>query len=275
MIRLQTQTIAIGSHHYHCCFCGSVTSPPLVFLHGFLGSGADFESIMRALSDSFYCIAVDLPGHGQTATFTDDFGMEAIAASIIVLVETLNLKPCHLLGYSMGGRLALYLGIHFPEYFRTLLLESASPGLDTEKARCDRRQQDERLAQRLEQEDFTEFLHRWYRLPLFQSLAQHPRYEAMFQRRLKNHPHSLARSLRGMGAGSQPSLWRELTELKQPTLLLIGEYDTKFIEIAQSMTDQSHKISRVMLPEAGHTLHLENESAFLKAIQDFMDTIPP
>ncbi|MCL4217653.1 MAG: alpha/beta fold hydrolase [Candidatus Hydrogenedentes bacterium] len=88
---------------------GEHSLPAVVFLHGFMGSAGDWEDIIAPLSDEFYCVAVDLPGHGRTRV--DDpagISMESAAASLIDLVDELNLDHFSVAGYSMGGRLALY-----------------------------------------------------------------------------------------------------------------------------------------------------------------------
>ena len=211
----------------------------------------------------------DLPGHGKTAVLGDEtyYRMEAIAASLIQVMDMLAIAPCHLLGYSMGGRLALYLAIHYPQYFQSVILESASPGLKTEQERRDRRQRDHAIAQRLEQENFESFLDWWYGLPLFQTLRAHPTYQEMLARRRHNNPSEVARSLRQMSTGQQPSLWTKLTDLAAPCFWIIGGEDKKFIRIAQQAQAHHPKIQLHCLKSIGHNVHQEAPNDFVSLIQ--------
>ena len=92
--------------------------------------------------------------------------MEDTAGALLRRLDVLGIETCRLVGYSMGGRLALYLALEFPDRFGSVVLESASPGLDAARA-IERRVDDERLACRLEElggdvEAFRDFLEQWY-----------------------------------------------------------------------------------------------------------------
>ena len=159
---------------------------------------------MAALEDRFYCIAMDLPGHGSSLDLPpDDYTTEGTARKVLDALGELAVERPTLVGYSMGGRLALYLALRHPARCAGLFLESASPGLEKPEDRQVRRESDETKARRLESEDFVDFLKDWYRQPLFASVA---RDEELLRRtieaRLQNDPVELARSLRGIGTGS-------------------------------------------------------------------------
>ncbi|MGB3493797.1 MAG: 2-succinyl-6-hydroxy-2,4-cyclohexadiene-1-carboxylate synthase [Elainellaceae cyanobacterium] len=255
--------------------------PPLVFLHGFMGSSEDWLEVMQRLGDRHRCIAVDLPGHGQTqvlhgSTNPDHpaFQMALTTQALVKLLDQLAIPICDLVGYSMGGRLALYLAIHYPHRVRRLVLESASPGLATEQERQARRQHDEHLAQRLETEDFEAFLEGWYRQPLFARLRHHPNFDSLWQRRLRNRPLDLGRSLRQMGTGQQPSLWNTIQHHSQATLLLAGEADTKFRAIATQMSHHCPAMTSTVIPNCGHTVHAEQPDAFTRQVKEFLRAEP-
>ena len=96
---------------------GDRRNKPILFLHGFMGNGADFYPVVEELAE-FCCLLVDLPGHGLTqVNGNEHYQMPQVALSLISLLEKLDINSCLLTGYSMGGRLALYLIIYFPEYF--------------------------------------------------------------------------------------------------------------------------------------------------------------
>lgn len=252
---------------------GSSKNSPLLLLHGFMGSGQDFQNILNQITQSFYCFLPDLPGHGNTGYIQPDdcYTMEKTAHQIIEFIQTQSLKSVGLVGYSMGGRLALYLGVKFPQYFSKIMLESSSPGLQTEPERQQRREKDETLAQQLENQPFETFLTRWYHNPLFESLRSHPQFSTMYNRRLQNSPPLLAKSLRYLGTGVQPSLWEDLPSLQTPLLLLVGEKDPKFCQINQKIAQLCPVAQLQVIKNCGHNIHLENQDAWVATVQQFFN----
>ena len=125
-------------------------------------------------------------------------------------------------------------------------------------------------AARLEHDEFEAFLDDWYRQPLFAPLARDETLlRSTVEARRENDPVELARSLRGMGTGSQPSLWKELPGSKVPTLAVTGELDEKFVEISRRMEDLSPQTRTVIVPGVGHNVRMEAPSEYLASLQTF------
>lgn len=246
---------------------------PLLMLHGFTGSGKNWEPLAQNLS-GVYCIAPDLLGHGRTEAPQDPdrYKMEQAAVDLVDLLDMLGLASVDLLGYSMGGRLALYVALTYPERVRRLILESSSPGLAGEDERIGREQRDNALAERIEREGIPAFVDFWESLGLWESQKQlvPEKRAGLREQRLENRPLGLANSLRGMGTGVQPNLWPRLAELKMSVLLLTGEHDGKFIGIAQEMMAQLPDARHQIVPDAGHTVHFEQSEAWCTAVSDFL-----
>lgn len=267
-------SIAVEHYHFNYYSLGQPSTPSILFLHGFMGDCHEFDEVISLLSNQFYCLAVDLPGHGKTKT-TDEaqyYTMSRTADGLIQFIESLQLKPCFLVGYSMGGRLALYLTLHFPQYFLKVILESASAGLKTQAERDQRIQQDLKLAQQLETEDFLSFIVKWYNQPLFASIHNHSKFEKMRSHRLQNDPIHLAKSLRNMGTGCQPPLLEKLKQNMIPILLLVGELDKKFIAINTEMTERCKVLRLEIVKSCGHNIHFENPTLFVKQLINFLTT---
>jgi 2-succinyl-6-hydroxy-2,4-cyclohexadiene-1-carboxylate synthase len=256
----------------HAVFDGNPNCPPLLFLHGFLGSCREFEPIMAQLTPEFYCLRVDLPGHGQTR-WPGEYAMERTARAIGQFLTEHQIQQANLVGYSMGGRLALYLALNFPEQFPMVVIESASPGLKTAAERHARLQHDLALADRLEA-DFPQFLAEWYAQPLFASLKCHDSFAQILKQRSQNSPAELAKSLRGMSTGRQPSLWQRLAGHRHPLLLVVGERDRKFVAINQAMAMLGATIQLDIIPQSGHVVHLEQPTAFAERIAAFFACQP-
>ena len=264
-------------------FCkGDLSYPAILFLHGFMGDRTEFELTIADISKQFYCVAINLPAHGeidvikqmtdQIADQDDYYTIQSTANLVIKFLDFLRIEQCFLVGYSMGGRLALYLTIYFPQYFHKVVLESASAGLRTAAEKSNRLAKDQKLATELEHlkhHDFRLFLENWYQQSIFASLRSHPNFPQMLEKRLNNSPAQLAKSLRNLSIGMQPSLWEKLSENEVPLLLLVGELDLKFVQVNQQM-QQLCKLSQLQIvPNCGHNIHFENPNLFIEKIKSF------
>lgn len=245
--------------------------PPIVLLHGFTGSHATWSTFVSKWQSGFQLITIDLPGHGETITQTPRT-MESCCHDLQQLFDYLKLTTFHLLGYSMGGRLALSFAILYPQYISSLILESASPGLHSEDERKQRMINDERLAQRIETEGITSFVDFWEKIPLFASQKKITKdvQQSIRQERLSQSERGLAASLRSMGLGSQPSWWEKLTKMTFPVLIIVGELDEKFMNIGEKMKKAIPSVDLVIVGNVGHAIHVEDPVKFGKLVEAFI-----
>jgi 2-succinyl-6-hydroxy-2,4-cyclohexadiene-1-carboxylate synthase len=261
--------ISIDHTRYHYVEAGA--GEPLLLLHGFTGCVDNWREVMASLQPRMRVLAIDLPGHGQTEAPDDvsQFTLPVVAKQLSMFIGAVISKPARVLGYSMGGRLALFLALHHSDSVQSLVLESASPGLATEEERIARIASDEALAQRIERTGIEKFVDEWERLPLFASQAQTPdesrkRLRAM---RLQNDSAGLALSLRGMGTGAQPSLWDRLHEWTKPALLITGALDAKFVEINKLMALRMPTAKHHTISNAGHAVHFEQPTTYSQLLE--------
>jgi 2-succinyl-6-hydroxy-2,4-cyclohexadiene-1-carboxylate synthase len=246
----------------------------LVLLHGFTGSAANWEHLFDTLALPYMrMIAIDMLGHGQSSAPESParYTIQQCEADILAVLAELGVVPGEaiLLGYSMGGRIALYTA--FSHFFRALILESASPGLADPSEREQRHHNDETLATSIERDGVEAFVEHWEQLPLFASQSNLPitTRQMLHRQRLANQAQGLANSLRGVGIGAQPSLHKQLSTLTIPVLLLAGELDTKFCAIARQMEQQLPSATLHIVPGAGHTIHLEQPELFARLVKQF------
>ena len=239
----------------------------LFALHGFMGSGADFDPLRLRLSIPF--TAPDLVGHGEHATF--DTQCYTTASQVEYWIERIP-KGSVLMGYSMGGRLALQLAVSYPEHFAALIVIGGTPGIEDVKLRHERSQWDLQQAQRLVTEGTRTFYEYWRTLPIIASQSSIPQkvFEPMVHRRLNQDPTMLGLSMIHFGTGTMPNCWSKLKLLTMPILLVVGESDQKYRLIAESMltTLPNGKIS--IIQRAGHCAHLENIAHSCTEIQRFL-----
>ncbi|GLG00208.1 putative 2-succinyl-6-hydroxy-2,4-cyclohexadiene-1-carboxylate synthase [Alicyclobacillus hesperidum subsp. aegles] len=243
----------------------------LLLLHGFTGSGDVFAPFFANWARRWTVLAPDLLGHGRTAApaSVERYRMAEQVADLAALLDTFGFSRAHVLGYSMGGRIALSFAVQYPEYVLQLILESASPGLATPSERAARREADERLAAEIEDIGLSAFIERWEKIPLFATHSALPEGVRMRQREIREQGTAFgyAQSLRGIGTGAQPSNWDLLGTLTMPTLLVTGELDAKFTAINSQMARQMKAARHVVIEEAGHTPHLEQPDAFAAAVE--------
>lgn len=247
---------------------------PLLLVHGFTGSVEAWgEETLRGLAQGFQVVAVDLLGHGASDVSDDPmrYGIDEMLRDLCQVLDAAAVDQARWLGYSMGGRIALAGAIRKPSRVSALILESASPGLAGEKERQARRRADEALAEGILRGGMEAFVDHWMGLPLFatQGKLPNPVLQASRERRLKNSPEALAACLRGNGTGAQPSFWEDLETIQAPTLLMAGEEDVKFTEIARRMSQSIPEADLRVVPRAGHSIHLENPFAWLAAVRTF------
>lgn len=258
---------------------GAAGGEPLVLLHGFTGCAANWRALSAAWAGRYQSVAFDLLGHGRSDAPADParYAMAATVADLAAVLDQLGLRRVVVLGYSLGGRVALHFAAAYPEWVRALILESASPGLATAAERQARIATDEALAARLERDGLQAFVDYWERLPLFASqtrLSAEAR-AALRAQRLQNNPAGLANSLRGLGTGAQPALWDHLPAIATPTLLVAGALDEKFTLIAQQMAARLPNARLDIVPDAGHTVHLEQPEAFIASVAGFLEDQRP
>jgi 2-succinyl-6-hydroxy-2,4-cyclohexadiene-1-carboxylate synthase len=250
------------------------SGPPLLLLHGFTGSADEWAGLVPALAPLREVVAVDLIGHGRSAAPADPgrYTMERCVADLLALLGALGLARADVLGYSMGGRVALQLAAAAPGRVGALVIESSSPGIADAAERAARVASDEALAERIEREGLEWFVEHWAAIPLFASQAGLPAEEraALRERRLRGSARGYANSLRGMGAGRQASLWDRLPALGAPALLVSGRLDIKYVANHNQMAGLLANARHISVPGAGHTVHLERREAFAKLVVGFL-----
>ncbi|KAL6961689.1 hypothetical protein U1Q18_002488 [Sarracenia purpurea var. burkii] len=269
----------------------SIVNNVVMFLHGFLGTGEDWIPIMKAMSGSVRCIAVDLPAHGgskkqnhgtmETAR-EPSLSIDAVANILHKLIGNITTGKVTLVGYSMGARIALYMALRCTTKVEGAVIVSGSPGLRNVSARKLRRAKDDSKACSLLAHGLELFLDAWYAGELWNSLRDHPHFKKIVASRLQlDDIQTLARVLSDSSIGRQLPLWEELRHYKVPILLVVGEKDDKFKRIAQEMfqefnhngktKDNSLDICEIVeVPNCGHAVHLENPLPLIRTIRRFL-----
>jgi 2-succinyl-6-hydroxy-2,4-cyclohexadiene-1-carboxylate synthase len=247
----------------HLQTVGDKKNPPIIFLHGLFGQGDDFLSFANELSNQFYSILVDLPGHGQSEVIEGN-SFTGLCKLILESLPQTSQKTI-LIGYSLGGRIALYLTQEYPHLFEKAVIISANPGLDT--GREDRTREDLSLLDNISSPE--DFFRKWYAKPLFGNLTAHKDFALLLQKRKKSNLQKIKECLGAFSVGSQPSLWNKLQKNSLPIFYFCGEKDKNYQKIGQRIS-QYPSINCIEFENAGHYLHFEYPTIFHKHLDSLL-----
>jgi 2-succinyl-6-hydroxy-2,4-cyclohexadiene-1-carboxylate synthase len=210
-------------------------APTVTFVPGFMQRGEAWQPVAAALAPRYRVQTLDF----STWTLQGRLGEMPAGGALV--------------GYSMGGRIALHAALREPERFHALALIGVSAGVDD---REERRRSDEALAAWIEQHSIEEVVERWESQPVFASQPSELRAQQRAGR-LSHDPRKLAQLLRSAGQGAMPPVWDRLHELRCPVLLIAGERDEHYVEAAYRMASLIEHARVRVVPGAGHAPQLE------------------
>jgi 2-succinyl-6-hydroxy-2,4-cyclohexadiene-1-carboxylate synthase len=249
----------------------------IFFLHGFTGSNKDWNELIPLINTDFNIIAVDLIGHGNSDSPEEVsfYSAESIVEQIHQLILTYTNQPVIISGYSMGGRAALSFASKYPDMIKGLILESTGAGIEDENLKNERAKQDEELTRFIEENTIEEFINYWMNIDLFNSQKSLPKEKLIKikKSKLKNSKAGLANSMRGFGSGKMPSLFDDIKNIIAKTLLISGEFDTKYTAVSEKLVKIFPDAIHVVIKSAGHNTHLEQPGSFINVINDFLNRL--
>lgn len=227
----------------------------LIALHGFLGLPSDWSFLPNCRQMSLYDHSFAPPCSG----------IVAFAQSLNRWAETFECPI--LMGYSLGGRLALNALLQNTKLWKAAIIVSAHPGFADPASRQNRNKHDQRWADRFLNEKWDSLMNAWESQPVFAN------GKFSFIREEKNYDRTfLSDTLRYWSLGSQADLTHALTQLQIPILWVAGQNDSNYCEIAKKIT-LSHPLSSVhIVPNAGHRVPWEQTTLFNSLLSNFIKT---
>jgi 2-succinyl-6-hydroxy-2,4-cyclohexadiene-1-carboxylate synthase len=253
------------------------SGPAVLLLHGFTGTGAFLGPLaLRIREAGFRTLVPDLLGHGASDAVPDPARHDVArqAADLAAILRARDAIPASVVGYSLGGRIALRLALDAPGIVDAMVLIGAGAGIADPAERARRHAVDEELAVTIEREGVAAFVDRWEALPLFASEKSLPAGVRARRReeRLAQRPAGLAASVRGAGQGAQAPLQDRLGDLRPPTLLIAGSIDTLAVRRAHAIADAARpgRATVLVVEGAGHAAHLAAPEAVMAAILDHL-----
>jgi pimeloyl-ACP methyl ester carboxylesterase len=272
--RVQDRTVKLNGLNFHYRDWGNEGAQALVLLHGFTGHARTWDTFARAMCDRYRVLAFDQRGHGET-DWADDYSPERGVEDIDAFVRELGLRRFALLGLSMGGRNAFaYAGTHpGPETVERLVIVDIGPevaaaggqrimaGVQARDVFDDPEQavQQARAANPRAPED--ELRHRF-----LNNLKQTEdgRWTWRYDKALRAPGRPRPRQDPEEG-------WALLRRITAPTLLVRGELsDVLAPEVAERMVREIPNCRLVTVPNAGHSIPLDNPQGFIAAVQTFL-----
>lgn len=237
--------------------------PWLVMLHGLLGSAQDWQPVLPYFAD-WPVLLIDLPGHGS-ARQCGAQGFAQISEQLRMQLSAWSIEKYWLLGYSLGGRLAMYHACYGDTSgLQGVLIEGGHPGLEGDDERVARRQHDAGWARRFREQPLAHVLNGWYQQPVFATLSPDQR-DRLVALRCANDGAAIAAMLEATSLALQPYLVPLLHHLPMPLGYLCGHQDTKF----QALAAQHHFVL-LDIACAGHNAHQANPSAYAARIRQFI-----
>ncbi len=233
---------------------GDKNNPCLVFLHGFLGSTQDWQTTISHLSKQFYCISIDLPGHGHSVATSIDPEQGFERTHHLIQSALSDINQYVLVGYSLGGRIALdYARRQQDSRLAGLVLESCHYGLSNEQSKQQRAQQDQKWAKRFATQSVIDTLYQWYEQLIFDDLSALQKSELIHQRS-ENYGVCLANMLLATSLSKQTCALPFLQASTLPIHYLYGEKDNKFKQLAQDFQQTNH-VTVTPFTGVGHNIH--------------------
>ena len=229
----------------------------LYALHGNLGSERDWSLVQGG-----NIVPIDLWRDLEAVPGLD---LKGWASRFSTICGERDSEPA-LLGYSMGGRLALHAMADSPQLWRYAVIVSAHPGLNGWEERERRAAADREWAACVRQLPWQDFLDTWNAQAVLKSGRPSPSQLALEPRR-----EAIARGFEQWSLGRQELAVERLRACRFPVLWISGERDEKFRRLGEAMMEVFPEIEHEVIPETGHRVLFENPKSLAEAILDFQN----
>jgi pimeloyl-ACP methyl ester carboxylesterase len=245
-------------------------SETIVFSHGLLWSGTMFHKQIAALKGQFRCIIYDHRGQGQSEVTASGYDMDILAEDAAALIKALDCAPCHFVGLSMGGFVAMRLGIRHPELVKSLLLLGTSADPEPEE--------------NVGHYKMLNFVARWFGLrpvanqvmpimfgqKFLNDAARTAENSEWRNHMIANHRIGITRAVNGVIY--RQGVYDQLHKITAPTLVIVGDQDVATVPAKAERIHAAIAGSQlVKIPGAGHTSSIEEPEAVNAALQMFLN----
>jgi len=229
----------------------------VLFLHGIRGNRRNWAGQVEFFSQRFKAAAWDARGYGDSDDYDGALQFEYFTGDVLRVAEHFKAQKLHLVGLSMGGRIARNVALRAPERVQSLVLISTNPGFDAMSPESVKRFVTER------RNATPQTLRR-----LLGSKPNHAAYQELLDSVARIHDASYQKTLEASVAQDRAA---PIEEIQVPTLVIAGEEDTVYPpELAREMARRIPRSELLMFERTGHLANLEQPERFNKAVLDFL-----
>lgn len=246
----------------------------ILFLHGFTGCAEDWFPVFEQIPDKYNCLALDIIGHGKSDVpgSSMHYSIDSIMSQIKYVKDHLTQNKIFLLGYSMGGRIALTYASMYPEDVKGLILEASSAGIKNDEERQKRYEEDLKLAEFIETHTMEEFIEMWHDQEIFntQRRFSNDKLKKIKKKKASGSKTGYANILKGFSTGIMPPVHDKLKKIPLKVLLITGDLDTKFTGINARLAKRFFKAKHKIVRNSGHNTHLEEPKRFIEIVLNYL-----
>lgn len=251
-------------------------TPKLVFLHGVMGFAANWRRIAKAFESEYQVLTFDQRGHGRSFHPEDGYSPEDYAADLEAILDELGWEQIHLVGHSMGGRVALTFAANRPSRVTRLVIEDIGPEMQPAASSLVIRMLDAvpiPFSSKREAKEWfdTEFMRIFAAEPnrvalaayLYANLTENENKEAVWRFSEKGVRESITQ-------GRAIDRWSEIRSLSMPTLLVRGEFSKDLPRVIfEKVLKANPRIEGVEIKGSGHWVHSDQPETFISVLERF------
>lgn len=236
----------------------------VTLVHGFLGSPGDWDGVVRALGPGVVADPAPLRELGCESV---EHAARALAARVTAFGSGV------LVGYSLGGRIALAAMAHLPPAMPLVLL-STGPGVEDAAQRAARAAEDDARAAAIRRDGLAAFVDAWYGMPMFAALRASPVFDRVRARRASGDGEFWARCVAGCSPGRSTPRWDLLPRLAPGSAFAVGTEDDRYASNADRAERTAPGLRIERIAGAGHALPIEAPAACAAIVEHALKARP-
>lgn len=234
-------------------------------LHGFLGRPSDFEGVQSCTPGHWvapdYLSIPELKDSNNFSEFAKNFN------KWVLTERGEDRSPLVLVGYSLGGRLALHCFFEAPDLWSQLVLISSHLGLEDETFKKERKAWDEKWLNRFLTEDFSKVVNDWNAIPVFKGGTKEPeRFKENYNQEI------FKKCLQQFSLAQQNSFWVQVQNTSKDILYVYGSRDAKYKEIGHKLKGSNCQVLEIL--DCGHRVLIEKPKELSDGIKSFIEKGP-